>query len=131
MFKFSFYLRCIPHHNVRHHASVISRTRRRSSHPTVMNVLTKKSLCFPPIWMAYRQSPKLNKSLHLKNWSKSILTENFDLMHGRLPLNANIMHYFTDIKLQSPHLNALVHVVLATPATQVSVERVFSALHYI
>jgi len=53
----------------------------------------------------------------------SFLVEYFDLMHGRLPLNTNILQFFTDIKLQSPHLNAPAHVVLATPETQVSVER--------
>lgn len=57
--------------------------------------------------------------------------DNFDKMYSRLPLNDDILHFFSNIKLKSPQLSELAHVVLATPATQVSVERAFSALHYI
>ncbi|EDW18000.2 uncharacterized protein Dmoj_GI12344, isoform A [Drosophila mojavensis] len=57
--------------------------------------------------------------------------DNFDKMYSRLPLNADILQFFSDVKLKSPQLSDLAHVVLATPATQVSVERAFSALHYI
>lgn len=57
--------------------------------------------------------------------------ENFDIMYGRLPINSNILDFFNDVKLKQPHLTAIAQVVLATPATQVSVERAFSALHFI
>ena len=57
--------------------------------------------------------------------------ENFDVMYGRLPLNSNIFQFFNDLKFKSPHLSALAQVVLAIPATQMSVERAFSALHFI
>jgi len=35
------------------------------------------------------------------------------------------------LQLKLPHISALAQVVLATPATKVSVERAFSALHFI
>ncbi|XP_037719418.1 uncharacterized protein LOC119553225 isoform X6 [Drosophila subpulchrella] len=57
--------------------------------------------------------------------------ENFDVTFGRLPLNSNILEFFNDLQLKLPHISALAQVVLATPATQVSVERAFSALHFI
>jgi len=57
--------------------------------------------------------------------------EDFDKIYRRLPLNQDILHFFQNVKLKSPHLSALAQVVLATPATQVSVERAFSALHFI
>jgi len=57
--------------------------------------------------------------------------ESFDEIYRRLPLNANILEFFNDLRLKLPHLSALAQVVLATPATQVSVERAFSALHFI
>lgn len=57
--------------------------------------------------------------------------ENFTQMYGRLALNKNILEFINELKLRSPQLSALAQVVLATPATQVSVERAFSALHFI
>ncbi|KAH8327946.1 hypothetical protein KR067_001974, partial [Drosophila pandora] len=47
--------------------------------------------------------------------------ENFDKMYCRLPLNDDVLNFFRNVKLKSPHLSALAQVVLATPATQVSV----------
>lgn len=52
--------------------------------------------------------------------------ENFDEVYGRLPLNNNILEFYHIIKFRKPHL-----YILATPATQVSVERAFSALNFI
>jgi len=57
--------------------------------------------------------------------------ENFDVTFGRLPLNSNVLEFFNDLQLKLPYISALAQVVLATPATQVSVERAFSALHFI
>lgn len=54
--------------------------------------------------------------------------ESFDEIYRRLPLNANILEFFNDLRLKLPHLSALAPV---TPVTQVSVERAFSALHFI
>lgn len=57
--------------------------------------------------------------------------ENFDEVYGRLPLNNNILEFYHSIKFRKPHLYKLALTVLATPATQVSVERAFSALNFI
>jgi len=57
--------------------------------------------------------------------------ESFDAIYGRSPLNASILEFFNDLRFKLPHLSALAQVVLATPATKVSVERAFSALHFI
>lgn len=57
--------------------------------------------------------------------------ENFDIANGRLPLDANIIQFYEGIKFKTPHLAELAYVVQATPATQVSLERAFSALQFI
>lgn len=57
--------------------------------------------------------------------------ENFDVVFERLPLNSDIKKFYHELQFKSPQLSKLAQVVLATPATQVSVERSFSALNFI
>lgn len=57
--------------------------------------------------------------------------ENFNVVYGRLPLKSDIKKFVHEMKFKSPHMSELAQVVLATPATQVSVERSFSALSFI
>ncbi|XP_017024406.1 uncharacterized protein [Drosophila kikkawai] len=57
--------------------------------------------------------------------------ENFSTAYGRLPLNSDIKKFYHDLKFRSPQIGALVQVVLAAPASQVTVVRSFSALKVI
>lgn len=54
-----------------------------------------------------------------------------DFVRAKEPLNNNILEFYHSIKFRKPHLYKLALTVLATPATQVSVERAFSALNFI
>lgn len=53
------------------------------------------------------------------------------VVFGRLPLNSDIKQFYHDVKFKLPQMSELAQVMLATPATQVSVERSFSALNFI
>lgn len=48
--------------------------------------------------------------------------------HSRLPLNTNIVEFWSS---QNNALSTIAKILLAIPATQVSVERLFSSLKYI
>lgn len=48
-----------------------------------------------------------------------------------LPFDSNIIQYWEKKKLSDPYLFHLARVVLATPATSVSVERLFSSLKFV
>lgn len=54
-----------------------------------------------------------------------------NLIFERLSVNSNVCEYWKSQKSISPDLYKLAQVVLAVPATQVSVERSFSALNLI
>lgn len=58
------------------------------------------------------------------------ILENFSA-HPRLPSNQNIIQFWKNKALSEPQLYRLANTVLATPATQVSVERLFSSLKFI
>lgn len=49
----------------------------------------------------------------------------------RIPSSQNILEYWESQKITRPKLYALAKVVLAVPATQVSVERLFSSLRFV
>lgn len=49
-------------------------------------------------------------------------------MKERLPMKTKIIDHWEVMKLSDPHLGELAEIILAAPATQVSVERAFSAL---
>lgn len=57
--------------------------------------------------------------------------ENFEITHKRIPLDANIFSYYESIRYNYPQIYELAAVVFGVPATQVSVERAFSSLHFI
>lgn len=46
----------------------------------------------------------------------------------RIPISSNVLHYWEIFKLSDPEVSELAFTALATPVTQVSVERAFSAL---
>jgi bifunctional polynucleotide phosphatase/kinase len=46
----------------------------------------------------------------------------------RIPTTSNVLQYWDIIKLSDPELAEIAEIVLAAPATQVSVERSFSGL---
>ncbi|XP_065313153.1 uncharacterized protein LOC135922653 [Gordionus sp. m RMFG-2023] len=48
-----------------------------------------------------------------------------------IPVDTNILEYWYSKRFEDPELYELSHIVLATPASQVSVERAFTALEFI
>lgn len=59
------------------------------------------------------------------------LLDEYDRLTDPLPSSADIMKYWQGRKSVSPELYDLAMIVLAIPATQVTVERLFSALRFI
>ncbi|RVE42487.1 hypothetical protein evm_012859 [Chilo suppressalis] len=58
------------------------------------------------------------------------ILENFSA-HPRLPSKQNIIQFWKSKELSEPQLYRLANTVIATPATQVTVERFFSSLKFI
>ena len=52
-------------------------------------------------------------------------------LEPRLKTDENVIHYWNNKKTEFPILNQLALILLAVPATQVSVERAFSSLKFI
>ncbi|XP_047020001.1 zinc finger BED domain-containing protein 4-like isoform X2 [Helicoverpa zea] len=73
----------------------------------------------------YQDLPHLN---HNDNLQISLLAF---LNEPLLPSNTNILNYWESKKITDPQLYLISKIALATPATQVSVERLFSSLKFI
>ena len=58
-----------------------------------------------------------------------VFTEINDLIFDRLSADESVVDFWQKHKFVSPELYKIAQVVLAVPATQVSVERAFSALN--
>ncbi|KAL5233767.1 hypothetical protein ACI65C_001177 [Semiaphis heraclei] len=80
-----------------------------------------------------------NRSLNESNESQSLLSskqlmrekiEEFGRVE-RLTYKADVINYWKDNKIAKPELFELAQILMAVPATQVSVERSFSALKFI
>ncbi|KAK3921807.1 Zinc finger BED domain-containing protein 4 [Frankliniella fusca] len=61
----------------------------------------------------------------------AIILENYDRTAEFIPVEADVMEYWKKRKLSDPVLYELAMIVLAIPATQVAVERLFSCLRFI
>ncbi|CAH2089278.1 unnamed protein product [Euphydryas editha] len=73
----------------------------------------------------YQDLPHLNNSDNLQISLVAFLNEPL------LPSNTNILNYWESKKITDPQLYLVSKIALAAPATQVSVERLFSSLKFI
>lgn len=51
--------------------------------------------------------------------------------NDKMPLNTNVLEYWYEKRFSHPLLYALARIVLAVPASQVSVEQCFSTLKFV
>ncbi|XP_065314825.1 zinc finger BED domain-containing protein 4-like [Gordionus sp. m RMFG-2023] len=88
---------------------------------------------FEDLLMSHESLNK-NSSQGIENYNKCVEIEyiirSFDNIE-RLEKDANLLNYWGNVKNSMPELYKLAMVVLAVPATQVSVERAFSSLKFI
>lgn len=90
--------------------------------------------CTSSILQFYSQANDSGKELSSSRCTSSppilpILTS-FE-QHARLDKKTNILTFWEEHKAKMPELYKLAQIVLAVPATQVSVERLFSGLKFI